>query len=725
MKKTIGRLLALCLILALLPAGATAANVMLSPQKLTVNGIRVECEKYNIDGSNYFKLRDIAYLLNGTENQFGVGYDNASHTVTVTSGTAYTPNGSELVIGEDKSATAVPSVQTILINGVEDAGLSAYNLGGNNYFKLRDLGEALGFLVDYDKASNTAIVESRDHAAGKAPASPEEGKTLSAREIYRRCSPAVFQIWTYDVEEELYGIGSGFFIEADGVAVTNCHVLRNALSATAVLENGKEYDISGVLYFDREMDYAIIKVDGSGFEVLELGDSSAVSGGDTVYAIGSPQGLQNTISDGIVSNPPREDFGGLIQITAPISHGSSGGALIDTGGKVIGVTAAGISSGQNLNFAVPIDPVRESWKSLSAEKNGELLSLARFAELNEYQTYESRPDPYDWIIPECEPNDSFSEAVEIENGSTVEGSLTDEKADVFLVRCNTVGLIHAYLYSYSSEKYLKDMVFAAAPTDVLLSEVVYADYVRLGEEGGFPCLELIYVIPKPGIYAIAVFSDSLAQTEKLANEYDLYCEFIPGMTDAENSAGDYLLPEAIPSDARQREAFDALKRWILENYNDTIGSSEDAGYFEDNTYDNGDRETMGAIYSDESECIILYSYYEYAGGATDTAGVYIYPSEFMCSAVYHFYDETDELAFNGSAILEASAFSGSRKIDFINRSSEFSDDDDLNIMESNARLAFCCCLQFADDLLRYAVLPLRTYSIADFGFDPDALSVPD
>ncbi len=135
MKKTIGLLLALCLILALLPVGAAAASVMLSPQGLTVNGIPIECEKYNIDGSNYFKLRDIAYLLNGTENQFGVGYDNANHTVTVTSGIAYTPNGSELVIGEDKSATAVPSAQTILINGAENTGLSVYNLGGNNYFK--------------------------------------------------------------------------------------------------------------------------------------------------------------------------------------------------------------------------------------------------------------------------------------------------------------------------------------------------------------------------------------------------------------------------------------------------------------------------------------------------------------------------------------------------------------------------------------------------------------
>lgn len=156
------RFLSILLTLALLCGLTTTAlaKVSVSPQSLTVNGEAIACEKYNIDGSNYFKLRDMAMLLNGTDTQFSVGWDNNSRTVTITSGEAYEPNGSELVIGEDKSATARPSTQTILINGEVRSDLSVYNLGGNNYFKLRDLGVAIGFTVDYDKATNTAIVES-------------------------------------------------------------------------------------------------------------------------------------------------------------------------------------------------------------------------------------------------------------------------------------------------------------------------------------------------------------------------------------------------------------------------------------------------------------------------------------------------------------------------------------------------------------------------------------
>ena len=132
-----------------------------SAQNLTVNGVKKDCDKYNIDGSNYFKLRDLAYMLSGTGSQFAVGYDDATKTVTVNKGAPYTPNGSEMVIGEDKSATAEPSGQTIMIDGQPRGDLTVYNIGGNNYFKLRDLGTALGFNVDYDEATKTAIVNSK------------------------------------------------------------------------------------------------------------------------------------------------------------------------------------------------------------------------------------------------------------------------------------------------------------------------------------------------------------------------------------------------------------------------------------------------------------------------------------------------------------------------------------------------------------------------------------
>ena len=131
--------------------------VQRSPQKLSVNGELKDVEKYNIDGENYFKLRDIAYLLNGTSAQFAVYWNADSNFVGIYSGRSYEANGSELVIGADRSATAVRSPQTIEINYYSPR-ISVFNLGGNNFFKLRDLGEALGFQVDYDEATNTAVV---------------------------------------------------------------------------------------------------------------------------------------------------------------------------------------------------------------------------------------------------------------------------------------------------------------------------------------------------------------------------------------------------------------------------------------------------------------------------------------------------------------------------------------------------------------------------------------
>ncbi len=162
MKKAMCILLAAMLVAAILPMGALAAEVVLSGQNLRVDGSAISCEKYNIDGSNYFKLRDIAMLLNGTGSQFSVGWDGEKKLISIVTGEEYEPNGSELDLsGGDKSATAVPSTQSLTINGVERSDLSAFNIGGNNFFKLRDLGEALGFKVDYDGASNTAIVISR------------------------------------------------------------------------------------------------------------------------------------------------------------------------------------------------------------------------------------------------------------------------------------------------------------------------------------------------------------------------------------------------------------------------------------------------------------------------------------------------------------------------------------------------------------------------------------
>ena len=155
-------LLALSILLNLMPANALATpipeNVVLSPQNLTVDGDFVNVQKYNIDGSNYFKLRDIAYLLADTDSEFSVGWDFVTSTVSITTSDSYTPTGSELSIGADLSYSAVPSPQTILVDDCVYDDLFVYNIGGENYFKLRDLGEALCFDVGFDAETNTASI---------------------------------------------------------------------------------------------------------------------------------------------------------------------------------------------------------------------------------------------------------------------------------------------------------------------------------------------------------------------------------------------------------------------------------------------------------------------------------------------------------------------------------------------------------------------------------------
>ncbi|MBR5756504.1 MAG: hypothetical protein IKX96_02990, partial [Firmicutes bacterium] len=164
MKRLLSITLAVCMIISCFTAVSFAApaKAKLSPQNLSVNGQNISCEKYNISDYNYFKLRDIAKLLSGTGSQFEVGWDEATETISITTGDAYTEVGGELAERGDYSSTAKISNQTILIDGQKVSDLSVYNIGNNNFFKLRDLGNALGFDVSYDALTDTAVIESRD-----------------------------------------------------------------------------------------------------------------------------------------------------------------------------------------------------------------------------------------------------------------------------------------------------------------------------------------------------------------------------------------------------------------------------------------------------------------------------------------------------------------------------------------------------------------------------------
>ncbi len=169
-------------------------------------------------------------------------------------------------------------------------------------------------------------------------------------------------------------LGSGFLIDQDGYIVTNSHVIENASQIKVKLANGKEFN-ADLVGRDPKTDLALIKIKGSKDMVpLGLGDSEALEVGTWVVAIGSPFGLEQTVTAGIVSAKgrilgagPYDDF---IQTDASINPGNSGGPLIDMNGKVIGINTAIVPNGQGIGFAIPINLAKGIIEQL--RKNGEV-----------------------------------------------------------------------------------------------------------------------------------------------------------------------------------------------------------------------------------------------------------------------------------------------------------------------------------------------------------------
>ena len=215
---------------------------------------------------------------------------------------------------------------------------------------------AIAWVVDNPRLRKTTPSIPTKSAQSSSPvidtsAVPSTPRQLSPQEIYQSDTPGMILIETYDDEGHKRGLGSGFIVASDGTAITNYHVIRGASRATVKFADGTVGSIEGVESYDQTRDLAVVQVSPAPKTVLEIGDSDKMKVGDSVVAVGSPLGLQNTMSEGIVSGLRN----GVLQISAPISPGSSGGAVFDEYGKVIGVSAAQMVAGQNLNFAIPIN----------------------------------------------------------------------------------------------------------------------------------------------------------------------------------------------------------------------------------------------------------------------------------------------------------------------------------------------------------------------------------
>jgi len=167
-------------------------------------------------------------------------------------------------------------------------------------------------------------------------------------------------------DRNIIGTGSGFLVGREGLLVTNYHVMKNAKGGVAKFSDRKIYSIKSIQAINIKRDIALVKIDYANDKYAEIGDSDLAQVGERVVAIGSPFALANSVSDGLVSGIRKinNDYQ-LIQISAAISPGSSGGPLFNLSGKVIGITSSGLAGGsaQNINFAIPINYAKTLMKS--------------------------------------------------------------------------------------------------------------------------------------------------------------------------------------------------------------------------------------------------------------------------------------------------------------------------------------------------------------------------
>jgi len=196
----------------------------------------------------------------------------------------------------------------------------------------------------------------------------------SLPQLIKRIKPAVVAITTYDKAGKELSEGTGFFVGPDRV-ITNRHVIEGAFSATVRTHSGATATVDGILAVDEEGDLAVIRVMLPARDVVTplVISNVKVEEGERVLVIGNPLGLEGTISDGLVSAVRELDkFGAIIQISAPISPGSSGSPVINMRGQVVGIATSQFAKGQNLNFAIPSSRI-------ASLKIGALQTFEQFA----------------------------------------------------------------------------------------------------------------------------------------------------------------------------------------------------------------------------------------------------------------------------------------------------------------------------------------------------------
>ncbi|SDD64918.1 DNA/RNA endonuclease G, NUC1 [Algoriphagus faecimaris] len=255
-------------------------------------------------------------------------------------------------------------------------------------------------IAESRKRTNDNLPESQkphNNLTNQAPILLNESSSKPLSSLFQQNKDAVFLIYTSTGIDGFQG--TGFFISEEGIGVSNYHVFEGTSKGleSIQLSDGKRYQISDVLYFDKDNDYIIFKVNNSQkVPALRISDHTPTVG-EEVFAIGNPKGLEHTLSTGIIS--ALRDSGEILQTTTEITHGSSGGPLMNMNGEVVGITTAGLGEA-NLNFAINIQSLPiESFKKKSEFESRGLNNFLPASKCNQiiHHTYFS--------LSYCEPHE--------------------------------------------------------------------------------------------------------------------------------------------------------------------------------------------------------------------------------------------------------------------------------------------------------------------------------
>jgi len=335
-----GRILGLLLVLVLCFGGSSLARDAVAPKSVqfvigqnvyVVDGVVriMDAVPFLRDNRTFVPVRYLAMALGIPES--GIAWDGQTQTVTLVAPqvTLKMVGGQKVMFANDKplAMDVAPLIQE-----------------GRTYLPARYVAEALGYQVGWNPATQTVVVSS---------AAEGEGAERELTELAARLQDQVVLVRVFDNAGKQVALGSGVAVGRN-LVLTNLHVVRGGAKATVVAGPGPEWVVEGSVGWDEVNDLALLKVEGE-LTPAELGDSDSLRVGQKVVAVGNPLGLRATVSDGIVSG--LRDFNGrkLIQTTAPISPGSSGGGLFDLEGRLVGITTACVEGGQNLNLAVPVN----------------------------------------------------------------------------------------------------------------------------------------------------------------------------------------------------------------------------------------------------------------------------------------------------------------------------------------------------------------------------------